>query len=405
MPGDRSGLRSGLVEIDGTVDAEFEAVGAAFERNFGDLGEIGAAVAVLHRGRLVVDLARGEDPVGERPFTRESLVVVASCTKVAMATCVLMLADSGAIDLDAPVATYWPEFGQAGKAEIPVRWVLSHQAGLPYPDPETGLDGLHQLAGPALVAQLEAQAPWWPPGPAFPSPPIPVGTIAGALVRRVPGEALARWFARHVAEPVRLDFWIGLSADLEERVVAPVWAAGLDPWAQELAGAPVAPPDSYAARRRAAMQLLPPMNPDPHDPASLHAYHGIEVPAAHGIANARSLARLCAALMGKVDGVRLLSPEMLAAATTPQTDGLPALVESGTAGPDIRFGLGYQLASPSMPGLGPASFGHTGAGGRLVLADPTLDVALGYVCNSARSIGPGGDPRWTNLLAGVRACV
>jgi CubicO group peptidase (beta-lactamase class C family) len=138
----------------------------------------------------VVDLASGEDPVGERPFTRESLVVVASCTKVALATCVLMLADSDAIDLDAPVATYWPEFGQAGKAEIPVRWVLSHQAGLPYPDPQSGLDGLDQFAGPALVAQLEAQAPWWPPGTAFAYHPITVGTILGELVRASPAR---RW--------------------------------------------------------------------------------------------------------------------------------------------------------------------------------------------------------------------
>ena len=103
--------------------------------------------------------------------------------------------------------------------------------------------------------------------------------------------------------------------------------------------------------------------------------------------------------------MRLLWPETLAAATTPQTDGLPALVESGTAGPAIRFGLGFQLASPSMPGLGPRSFGHTGAGGRLALADPDLDVAFGYVCNSARDIGPGGDPRWATLLAAVRACL
>lgn len=153
------------------------------------------------------------------------------------------------------------------------------------------------------------------------------------------------------------------------------------------------------------MRLLPPMNPDPDDPASRRLYYGTEVPAAHGIATARSLARMAAALIGEVDGVRLLSPEMLAAATTPQTDGLPALVESGTAGPDIRFGLGYQLASPSMPGLGPASVGHTGAGGRLVIADPALDVAFGYVCNSARDIGPAGDARWASLLTAVRACI
>jgi CubicO group peptidase (beta-lactamase class C family) len=90
---------------------------------------------------------------------------------------------------------------------------------------------------------------------------------------------------------------------------------------------------------------------------------------------------------------------------SPQTDGLPALIESGTAGPDIRFGLGYQLASPSMPGLGPFSFGHTGAGGRLGIADPELGIAFGYVCNSMHDIGPGGDPRWATLLTAIRRCI
>jgi CubicO group peptidase (beta-lactamase class C family) len=175
--------------------------------------------------------------------------------------------------------------------------------------------------------------------------------------------------------------------------------------ADELATTDAPPAGSYAARRLAAIAKLPPLDPDPHDPASRRAYYGIEVPAGHGVTNARSLARMYAALLGDVDGIRLLSPRMLAAATTPQTDGLPGLIESGTTGPDIRFGLGYQLSSPSMPGFSQASFGHTGAGGRLGIADPELDVALGYVCNSTRNIGPGGDPRWAPLLAAVRSCV
>jgi CubicO group peptidase (beta-lactamase class C family) len=393
------------VEIDGTVEPGFDAVVGAFERNFAELGEVGAAVAVHHRGRLVVDLAAGRDSVHDRPFTRESLLVVASCTKAATAICVLMLAEAGAIDLDAPVAAYWPEFGQAGKADIPVRWVLAHQAGLPYPDPDSGLQGLDQLAGPALLRQLERQAPWWPPGTAFAYHPVTSGAMLGEVVRRVTGQTLGRWFAEHVAGPLGLAFWVGLPAALDERVVPPVWASGRDPFADELAAAAPPAPGSYAARRLAAIARLPPMAPDPRDREALRTYYGTEIPAAGGIADARALARLLAAVIGEVDGVRLLSPAMLAAATTPQTDGLPALVESGTAGPDIRFGLGFQLASPSMPGLGPRSFGHTGAGGRLALADPDLDVAFGYVCNSAREIGPGGDPRWATLLAAVRACL
>jgi CubicO group peptidase (beta-lactamase class C family) len=376
----------------------FEAVEAAFERNFDELGEIGAAVAVYHRGRLVVDLAAGSDPVRDRPFTRETLMMVASCTKGATATCVSMLIEAGELDPDAPVARYWPEFGQAGKADVTLRQLLSHQAGLPYPDPEAPLEGLERIAGPALVAQLERQAPWWPPGSAFAYHPVTFGTMLGEVVRRVTGQTLGAWFAEHVAAPLGLEFWIGLPPALDDRVAPSVWEA-----AEEEAGTPE--PGSYAERRRDAIARQPPMDPDPHDAASRRAYYGLEVPAAHGITNARSLARMYAALLDEVDGVRLLSPAALAAATAPQTDGLPALIESGTAGPDIRFGLGYQLASPSMPGLGPASFGHTGAGGRLGIADPELGVAFGYVCNSMRAIGPGGDPRWATLLAAVRRCL
>ena len=390
--------------IDGDVAPGFEAVADAFARSFDDLGEIGAGVAVHHDGRLVVDLAGGDDPVRERTFTRDSLVRVASCTKGATAACVLMLAQDGVLDVDAPVARWWPEFGRAGKEEIPLRSVLAHTAGLPYPDPGSGLSGLDQLAGPKLLRQLERQAPWWPPGTAFAYHPVTYGAILGEVVRRATGATIGRWFAEHVAGPLHLDFWVGLPPEHDDRVVPNVWPHGADTWAEELA-APAPQPGSYAARRRAAIAELPPMDPDPHDPASRRAYHGIEVPAAHGIADARSIARMYAATIGAVDGVRLLAPATLAAATTPQTDGLPALVESGKAGPAIRVGLGFQLPSPSMPGLGPASFGHTGAGGRLGLADPGHGVAFGYVCNHMQDIGPGGDPRWAALLDAVRRCV
>jgi CubicO group peptidase (beta-lactamase class C family) len=392
------------MDLDGSVAPGFEPVASAFERNFAELGEIGAAVAVYHGDRLMVDLAGGTDPVRGRRFTRDTLMMVASCTKGATATCVLMLAEAGVVDVDEPVASYWPEFGQAGKGDIPLRWVLSHQAGLPYPDPEADVAGLDQLAGPALLRQLERQAPWWQPGTAFAYHPVTYGTILDEVVRRVTGQTIGAWFAEHVAAPLNLDFWIGLPPELDDRVAPSVWQHGHDRWADEPAAKPP-PPGSYAARRRAAIARLPPMDPDPHDAAARRAYYGIEVPAAHGIANARSLARMYAALLDEVDGVRLLSPDSVAAATTPQTDGLEALIESGTTGPDIRFGLGYQLASASMPGLGPASFGHTGAGARLGLADADLDVAFGYVCNSMRDIGPSGDPRWATLLTAVGDCL
>src|SRR4051812_43151717 len=147
------------MDLDGVVAPGFDAVAIAFERNFDELGDVGAAVAVYHEGRLVVDLAGGSDPVTARAFTCGSLMMVASCTKGAMATCVLMRGDAGVVALDEPVASYWPEFGDRGKGDVPLRFVLGHQAGLPYPDSEAQLSGLDQLSGPALLRQLEQQAP------------------------------------------------------------------------------------------------------------------------------------------------------------------------------------------------------------------------------------------------------
>jgi CubicO group peptidase (beta-lactamase class C family) len=391
------------VDVDGHVAGGFEPVAEAFAGNFAARGEIGAAVAVYHDGRLVVDLAGGSDPVLERPFTRESVVMIASCSKGAAATCVLMLVEQGVLDIDCPVAAYWPEFGQAGKQEITLRWILSHRAGLPYPDPGSGLSGLDLVGGPALLRQLERQAPWWPPGRAFAYHPITWGAILGEIVRRVTGQTLGQWFAANVAAPLGLRFWIGLPAALDERVVPSVAVPGLEPHAAAMAGAFA--PGSFAARRLAAMAERPPREPDPHDAASRRAYYGLEVPAAHGIANARSLARIYAAVICEIDGVRLLSPETVAVAATPQTDDVPALDEGEGAPPRLRFGLGYQLPSTSMPGFCPASFGHTGAGGRLGLADPELGVGFGYVCNAMREIGSGGDPRWAGVIGAVRACL
>src|SRR3954451_1348587 len=305
------------MELDGFADAGFGPVADAFAGNFEALGEVGAAVAVYHRGRLVVDLAGGVDPIRDRPFTRETLMMVASCTKGATATAVLMLAEAGTIDLDEPIALRWPEFAQAGKGEITVRQVLSHQAGLPYADPDAPLSGLERIAGPALLRQLERQAPWWAPGTAFAYHPTTGGAILGELVRRATGRTLGAWFAEHVARPLGLDFWIGLPPELDDRVAPSVWPGGRDAWADE-ASAPAPPPGTYAARRRAAIATLPPMDPDPRDDAAHRAYYGLKVPSAIGIGNARALARMYAAVLDEVDGVRLLSPAMVAEATTPR---------------------------------------------------------------------------------------
>lgn len=196
--------------------------------------------------------------------------------------------------------------------------------------------------------------------------------------------------------------WIGLPARLDGRVVPGLWeeVSPMEP-AEESAAAP----GSYAEQRQRFLAENPPMDPDFADLAEVREHYGAERPAVGAITDARSLARMYAATLQPVDGVQLCSAETRARVTTPRTDAVETLVESGTAGPDIRFGLGYQLASPSMPGFGPGSYGHTGAGGRLGLADPDQGVGFGYVCSRMRNIGAGGDPRWKRLIDAVQACL
>ena len=171
------------------------------------------------------------------------------------------------------------------------------------------------------------------------------------------------------------------------------------------ADGPAPEPGSYAAQRQAFLRENPPMDPHFDDPDEGRAHYAAERPAIGAIIDARALATMYAALLGPVDGVQLVTEETREQVTRPRTDDVKTLIESGTAGPDIRFGLGYQLASPSMPGFSPTSFGHTGAGGRLGIADPEHEVGFGYLTSLMRNIGPHSDPRWKALIDAIRGCL
>jgi CubicO group peptidase (beta-lactamase class C family) len=196
--------------------------------------------------------------------------------------------------------------------------------------------------------------------------------------------------------------WIGLPARLDGRVVPGRWES-VSPMAPE--EEPTAVPGTYAELRQRFLRENPPMDPDFADLVEVREHYGAERPAVGAITDARSLATMYAATLQPVNGVRLIDEATRVRVTTPRTDAAETLIESGTAGPDIRFGLGYQLSSPSMPGFGPGSYGHTGAGGRLGLADPDRGVGFGYICSRMRNIPAGGDPRWKRLIDAVEACL
>jgi len=206
-----------VVTIDGTVAPGFEPVRVAFADNFGRHGDIGAAVCVYHDGRPVVDLWGGvADPGSGRPWQRDTLQLVYSATKGATATAAHLLAQRGALDLDAPVTEYWPEFAANGKDGIPVRWLLSHRAGVVALDRPVPL--ADALAWEPMVTALAGQRPAWTPGTAHGYHGRTFGWLVGEVIRRVSGRMPGRFFAEEIAGPLGLDFFIGLSAGERGRV-------------------------------------------------------------------------------------------------------------------------------------------------------------------------------------------
>ncbi|WP_250402350.1 serine hydrolase domain-containing protein [Streptomyces cellostaticus] len=386
-----------MTVIGGEVAAGFEPVREAFAENFARHGDIGAAVCVYRYGHPVVDLWGGiADPRSGRPWTRDTLQLVYSVTKGATATAVHWLAQRGELDLDEPVATYWPEFAVSGKADIPVRWLLSHQAGLVALDQPVPLNDA--LAWHPMAAALAAQRPVWTPGAAHGYHGRTWGWLVGEVIRRVSGRTPGRFFADEIAAPLDLDFFIGLPADERERVSHMVHsrpAVDLTTVAPELIPeelrdqvAAWSDPDSLSNR---AYMVTDPAAIDFNAPEVQAA----ELPASNGIGTARGLARMYAALIGEVDGIRLLTPETLTLATKEQAAGMDQVLVAPS-----RFSSGYQLPTGDNPMSGSNAFGHNGRGGSLGFADPELGVAFGYAMNHVIS-GPD-DVRAVSLVDAVR---
>ena len=206
--------------VQGHVEEGWGKVADAFRANFeGNPGEVGAACCVYADGRPVVDLWGGlADREANRPWNKDTIVAVASTTKGATAICAHLLVQRGELDLDAPVVKYWPEFGAAGKEQIPVRWLLSHQVGLPVIDGPLTFE--EACAWDPVIRALEAQKPEWEPGTEHVYHSMTFGFLVGEIVRRITGKSLGTFFADEVAAPLGLSAWIGLPEEQEGRVAA-----------------------------------------------------------------------------------------------------------------------------------------------------------------------------------------
>ncbi|MBT1095147.1 serine hydrolase domain-containing protein [Streptomyces sp. Tu102] len=385
------------MDVNGTVAEGFEPVRDAFVRNFETLGERGAALAVYRDGRKVVDLWAGtKDVDGTEPWQRGTAQVVRSATKGVAAAVLLALWQRGRLDLDAPVAEYWPEFKARGKERVLVRHVLNHRAGLPVLDrPLTPQESLDPLRGPEAVA---AQTPEWEPGTEHGYHALTYGWMLDGIVRRVTGKGTGEWIADEIAGPLGAELWLGLPAAEEAagragrvgRVEAPEPASGAVLKARPKRSVTDAYQDPDSLTRRAFAAITP--FPDQNDPA----YRASALPATNGIATADGLARVYAALIGEVDGVRLLDTATVESARAEESSGPDRVLVVNT-----RFGLGYMLHGTASPLLGPGSFGHPGRGGALGFADPEAGIALGYVTNGFRKTVTA-DPRAQGLIRALR---
>jgi CubicO group peptidase (beta-lactamase class C family) len=360
-----------LPEIQGSCAARYRRVREAFAENFTARGEIGAAVAITVEGRPVVDLFAGHaDPGRSRPWSRDTIVHLYSTTKGMAALCLHRLLERGALELDAPVARYWPEFAAEGKGEIPVRWVLSHRAGLQALRAPLPAEALYD--GDAMAAALAAAAPCLPPGQ-LGYHPMTFGWLVGELVRRSDGRSLGRFFREEIAEPLGADLHIGLGP-AEEKRCADI--------------TDLEPPPEFVAAFAAAPGGEPPLvllafaNPSGTGDHNCAAHRRAEIPAINGHGSAAALAQIYGALAcgGEQGGVRVLSRAAIELARTPQAEGVDPLL-----GIPLRMGLGYWISQPETAGYGfgphPGAFGHPGAGGSLGFADPEARVGFGYVTN------------------------
>lgn len=396
---------SDTAHVDGTVATGFEPVRDAFERNFTEHGDCGGSFALYVDGECVVDLWGGiADPETGRLWERDTIGIVYSVTKGATSILTSLLSQRGQLDLDATVASVWPEFGANGKDSITIRQLLSHQAGLPALDGSFTRDQL--IATEPVVTALAAQAPLWEPGTKHGYHALTFGWLVGELVKRATGQSVGSLFASEIAAPLGLDFHIGLPASEHGRVAPLIDSRPPDPAVIEA----IPDPDVKAFVKHMIATMTDPTSllarvlssngglPTPHA-ASWNApeIYSMEQPAANGITNARSLARLYGACVAEVDGVRLLDDATLDDVTAEQAGG----PDEVTLAPN-RFGTGFMLPSASLALLSDASFGHMGAGGALGFADRNHRVGFGYVQNQLGG-GPTGDPRVAGLLGAVKA--
>ena len=375
-----------LPDIHGVCPPRFAAVKDAFAANFTDapegLNERGARVSVCVGGEVVVDLWAGwADAAQTVPYGEKTLTPVFSTGKAVMALLIARAVERGLLDYEAPVARYWPAFGQAGKAAITVGQMMSHQAGMPGFD--TAEDPAIWFDREATLARLCAQAPMWPPGTGSGYSPIVIGYLAGELFRIVDGRSMGTALREGFAGPYGLDLWIGLPEAEHGRVAQ--------------MRKPARPADLGEVDAIKAAAFLD-RGSAPGGRGSAE-WRTIEIPSANLHGTARDLARIMGVFVdGTLDGRRVLSPETLAAATRQRVHGRDRV---------LPFEMGWAAGLTRNETIGvfgpsPDAVGHCGWGGSCAFADPEIGLSMSYVM-TRQSHYLIGDPRARRLIGAVYA--
>ena len=368
-----------------------------FARNFAERGEVGAGVCVIVDNRVVIDLVGGwADDEGRQPWRHDTLVNFYSVGKPLVALLALQLVDAGLIDLDDPISAAWPAFAAHGKGAATLRHALCHRAGVPAlrePLTNADLSDWDRMAG--AVANAE---PWWEPGTRHAYHTNTYGHLVGEIIRRVSGEPCGTRL-RSVTEPLGADVWFGVPRAKQHRCASVQFVApSLGGKGTERAGAGAGAARDEAGAENAAgadaglfadlagderMAMLSYFNPPGYSSIGLvntPAWRSAEVPSTNGHGTASGIARLYGALL---EPGRLLSAQLLAEATAPQSEGYCPIL-----GEEVTFGLGFKPTAPRRPfGPNPRSFGHFGTGGAVGFADPDAGIAFGYAMNHVI-------PRW-----------
>jgi CubicO group peptidase (beta-lactamase class C family) len=355
-----------MADINGTCDDKFEAVRDTLAKNIDAGEEIGASILVDLDGHIAVDIWGGfRDEARTTPWDEHTITNVWSTTKTITSLAALMLVDRGLLDVDAPVATYWPEFAAHGKENVLVRHLMSHTSGVSGLEQPATVEDLYDSERAA--ERFAAQAPWWEPGTASGYHALNFGHLIGEVVRRISGKTLKQFVAEEIAAPLGADFQIGAQQSDWDRI------ANVTP--------PPPLPIDLAALGMDSPAVKTFTGPTPNaEDANTPGWRNADIGAANGHANARSVARVMSVIPrgGEVDGIKLLSPQTIDLIFREQSNGVDLVL-----GVPLRFGIGYGLPlADTIPYIPDGKICFWGGwGGSLIIMDTDRRLTIAYMMN------------------------